>query len=124
MGLYKLVESSRFLYGFSGERVPILGMVELDTVFGEGPSTRIIPILYTVVEAETSYNIIMGRPALNRLRADSHMVRKCYEDSLKVGLCAPAANALSLELDPRQNERERPHLVGELKEVQIGPQEV
>ncbi|RDX63122.1 hypothetical protein CR513_58483, partial [Mucuna pruriens] len=120
MGLSESKETSGCLYGFSGERVPIRGTVELDMVFGEGSSARVIPVLYTVVEVEASYNIIIGRPALNQLKAivstyhlcmkypmgsgvgsvwaDSHMARKCYEDSLRVG---QRVNALSLEFDPR-----------------------
>ncbi|RDX66755.1 hypothetical protein CR513_54442, partial [Mucuna pruriens] len=57
--------------------------------------------------------------------ADSHMARKCYEDSLRMGQCVSTVNALSLELDPRgHDERERPRLTEELKEVQIGPKEI
>ncbi|RDX86648.1 hypothetical protein CR513_32011, partial [Mucuna pruriens] len=47
MGLPQLTKSLGALYGFSGERVPIKGTVELDTVFGEGSSLIIIPVLYT-----------------------------------------------------------------------------
>ncbi|RDY10139.1 hypothetical protein CR513_05393, partial [Mucuna pruriens] len=147
MGLFGLKETPGCLYGFLGERVPIRGTIELDTVFGEGSSTRIIPVLYTVVKAKVSYNIIMGQPTLNRLKAivstyhlcmkypvgggvgrvwaDSHMARKCYEDSLRVGQRVSTVNALSLELDPRgQNEREKPYPVEELKEVWVGPKEI
>ncbi|RDX81361.1 hypothetical protein CR513_37971, partial [Mucuna pruriens] len=69
MDLSGLKETSGCLYGFSGERVPIKGTIELDTVFGEGGNAKMIPVLYTVIEVEASYNIIMGRPALNRLKA-------------------------------------------------------
>ncbi|RDX81362.1 hypothetical protein CR513_37972, partial [Mucuna pruriens] len=45
------------------------------------------------------------------------MAKRCYEDSLRVG-------QRSLELDPRcHDERERPHLVEKLKEIQVGPRE-
>ncbi|RDX80344.1 Retrovirus-related Pol polyprotein from transposon 17.6, partial [Mucuna pruriens] len=143
MGLSGSKETPRCLYEFSGERVPIRGTVELDTVFGEGANAKMIPILYTVIEAEASYNIIMGWPALNRLKAivstyhlcmkyptsegvgtvwaDSNMARRCYEDSLRIGQRRSTVNTLSLELDPRShNERERPHPVEKLKEIQIG----
>ncbi|RDX90399.1 hypothetical protein CR513_27735, partial [Mucuna pruriens] len=146
MGLFGLKETPRCLYGFSGERVPIRGTVELDTVFGEGSNAKMIPVLYTVVEAEASYNIIMGRPALNWLKATvstyhlcmkyptsggvrsvwaySNMTRRCYEDSLRVGQQMSAINTLSLELDPRSSdEHERPHPMEKLKEIQIGLRE-
>ncbi|RDX90526.1 hypothetical protein CR513_27597, partial [Mucuna pruriens] len=147
MSLLGLKETPGCLYGFSGERVPIKGTVELDTIFGEGSNTKVIPILYMIVEAEASYNIIMGRPALNRLKAivstyhlcmkypigggvgsvcaHSNMARRCYEDNLRVGQRMLVVNTPSLELDPRSHdERERPYPMEELKEIQIGLQEV
>ncbi|RDX77432.1 hypothetical protein CR513_42447, partial [Mucuna pruriens] len=145
MGLQHLNESQGALYGFVGECVPIRGTVELDTVFGEGATTKIIPVLYTVVDAEASYNIIIGRLALNRLGAivstyhlcmkfpvgrricsiwaDSKLARRCYEDSLKIGggPLAPTVNALDFDLDPRcVYEGERPHPAEDVKSVQIG----
>ncbi|RDX78447.1 hypothetical protein CR513_41276, partial [Mucuna pruriens] len=137
MGLSDLREASGCLYGFSGERVPIKGTVEIETIFGEGGNTRRIPVVYTVIEAEASYNIIMGRPALNRLKAvypttrgvgavwaDSSIAKRCYQDSLRVGQRRSAVNTLSLALDPRcHEERERPHPGEKLKEVQVGPLE-
>ncbi|RDX75707.1 hypothetical protein CR513_44383, partial [Mucuna pruriens] len=146
MGLSGLKETPGCLYGFSGERVPIKGTVELDTVFGEGGNAKMIPVLYTVIEVEASYNIIMGRLALNRLRAivsmyhlcmkyptgegvgtvwaDSGMAKRCYEDSMRVGQRGSIVNTLSLELDPRcHDERERPHAVEKLKEIQVGLRE-
>ncbi|RDX74304.1 hypothetical protein CR513_45969, partial [Mucuna pruriens] len=132
MELPRLTESSG---------VPIKGTVELDMVFGEGSSARVIPVLYTVVEAKAFYNIIMGQPTLNKLKAivstyhlymkypigegvgsvwaDSHVARRCYEDSLKVRQCM-----LAINLDLRcQYEHERPHLTKEVKDVQVGPKE-
>ncbi|RDX91694.1 hypothetical protein CR513_26284, partial [Mucuna pruriens] len=106
-----------------GERVPIRGTIKLETNFGERSGMRIISVLYTIVDTPTSYNIIIGRLALNRLGAiistrhlcmkfpvgrrvgsvwaDSHVAQKCYEDSLKVGALPPntAINALELDLD-------------------------
>ncbi|RDY11327.1 hypothetical protein CR513_04038, partial [Mucuna pruriens] len=133
------------LYGFAGECVPISGTVELKTSFGERSDSRTIPVLYTVEDAPASYNIIIGRPALNRLGAivstkhlcmkfpmgrrvgsvwaDSQVAWRCYEDSLKVEKYAPAdaVNALDLDLDMRsQYEHEGPHPAEDLKEIQLG----
>ncbi|RDY05810.1 hypothetical protein CR513_10306, partial [Mucuna pruriens] len=134
------------LYGFARECIPILGTVELETCFRERSVGRNIPVLYTVVDAPALYNIIIGRPALNRLGAivstkhlcmkfpvgrkvgsvwvDTHVARRCYEDSLKVERYAPLdeVNALDLDLDPRsQFEREGPLPAEDLKEVQLRP---
>ncbi|RDY09020.1 Retrovirus-related Pol polyprotein, partial [Mucuna pruriens] len=145
LGVRSLTRCEGVLYGFVGERVPIRGTVEIETTFGDRNGTRTIPVVYTVVDIEASYNIIMGRPALNKLEAvvsthhlcmkfptgraiatvwvDITMARRCYEDSLRIELTAKEAevNVLDIDLDPRYfSEEKRPHPVGDLKEVQIG----
>jgi len=80
--------------------------MELRTTFTDGVATRTESIQYLVVNANSAYNILLGRPALNRLRAvcstrhmkmklpdlsgkviviksDQEEARKCYENSLK-----------------------------------------
>ncbi|RDX79980.1 hypothetical protein CR513_39524, partial [Mucuna pruriens] len=146
MGLRRLTESQGTLYGFAGECVPIKGTVEIEMVFGEKEAARAIMVLYMVIDAEASYNIIIGRPTLNKLGAivstyhlcmkfpvgrkvgsvwaDSRIARRCYEDSLKIGISAPTltVNVLDLDLDPRcVYENERPHPAEDVKDVQIGP---
>ena len=94
------------LVGFLGEEVQIKGYVELRTTFGTGDLTKTIPIRYIVVDAHSAYNVLLGRPTLNRLGAvvssphlkvkfhtddgrvstidvDQEVARKCYENSLK-----------------------------------------
>ncbi|RDX71898.1 hypothetical protein CR513_48697, partial [Mucuna pruriens] len=147
--LASLEECSGTLYEFVGEQVPIKEVIELETTFGEGNHACSIPILYTVVDMDASYNIIMGRPVLNKLGmvvsklhlcmkylvgkeigsvwVDTRVAQCCYEDSLRVGSQSsremePAINVLDLDLDPRcQSEHERPLPGEDLKEVQIGP---
>ncbi|XP_020225179.1 uncharacterized protein LOC109807062 [Cajanus cajan] len=95
------------LVGFSGERVDIRGTIDLYTCFGTKREGRQIKIRYVVVHANTSYNILLERPFLNKqlaivstphlamkfpyeagtiitLHADQKMARKCYIASLKV----------------------------------------
>ncbi|RDX87783.1 hypothetical protein CR513_30703, partial [Mucuna pruriens] len=145
LGVRNLTRCEGVLYGFAGERVPIRGTVEIETTFGDRNGTRTIPVVYTVVDIEASYNIIMGRPALNKLEAvvsthhlcmkfptgraittvwaDITTARRCYEDSLRIELASKEAevNVLDIDLDPRYfSEEKRPHPVGDLKEVQIG----
>jgi len=55
--------------GFTGERVGTKGYIELYTTFDKEKSSKIIKIQYLVIDANTSYNILMGRPSINRLRA-------------------------------------------------------
>ncbi|RDX88402.1 hypothetical protein CR513_30001, partial [Mucuna pruriens] len=137
------------LYGFTDKQVEIRGVMELETTFGERNHARTIQVCYTIVDVEASYNIIMGRPALNKLGAvvstyllcmkysvgkevgkiwvDHHVARKRYEDSLRIGLRPaqinrPNVNVLDLDMDPRcDDERERPSPTEDLKEVTIDP---
>jgi len=57
------------IVGFSGERVQTRGYIDLYTTFGEGKVTKTISIRYLVLDANTSYNILLGRPSLNALGA-------------------------------------------------------
>jgi len=57
------------IYGFSRERVLTKGYIDLHTTFGEGRQVKTIPICYLVVDAHTSYNILLGRPSINTLGA-------------------------------------------------------
>jgi len=55
--------------GFSNERVGTEGYIELYTTFDEGKTSKTIKIRYLVIDANTSYNILLGRPSINRLGA-------------------------------------------------------
>jgi len=57
------------IYGFSGEKVSTRGYIDLHAVFREGHKTKIVPIRFLVIEAPTSYNILLGQPSLNILGA-------------------------------------------------------
>ena len=94
------------MYGFAGDQVEVRGYLELRMTFTDGTASRTESIRYLVVNANSAYNILLGRPALNRLRAvastrhmkmklpdlsgrviviksDQEEARKCYENSLK-----------------------------------------
>ncbi|RDY13678.1 hypothetical protein CR513_01364, partial [Mucuna pruriens] len=88
LGLSDLEETAGCLYGFSGERVPIKGTVKIDTTFGEGSSARKVPVIYTMIEAEASYNIIVGRPALNQLKAVVSTYHLCMKYPMSNGVGA------------------------------------
>ncbi|XP_068498191.1 uncharacterized protein [Phaseolus vulgaris] len=75
------------LYGFADNSVEVRGYLELRTTFTNGTASRTESIRYLVVNANLAYNIMLGRPALNRLRAVSsthHMKMKLPDLSGKV----------------------------------------
>ncbi|RDX71557.1 hypothetical protein CR513_49079, partial [Mucuna pruriens] len=67
------------LFGFAEEQVEIRGMVEIETIFGVGASARSLPITYIVVNIWASYNMIIGPPALNKLRAVVSTLHLCMK---------------------------------------------
>jgi len=94
------------IYGFSGEQVSTRGYIDLHTVFRDGTQTKTIPIRFLIVDAPTSYNILLGRPSLNTLgtvvstphlamkfpapsgdiltiHCDQRLARECYMASLR-----------------------------------------
>ena len=96
----------RCLYGFTGDQVEVRGYIELRTTFTDGAVARTEKIKYLVVNAPSAYNILLGRPTLNRLgavsstrhmklklpsmegvvitiKSDQKEARHCYENNLK-----------------------------------------
>ena len=57
------------LYGFACDQVEVRGYIELRTTFTDGAASRTKKIRYLVVNAPSAYNILLGRPTLNRIRA-------------------------------------------------------
>jgi len=94
------------LYSFVGNEVEVHGSIELSNTFTDNLSSRTTKIRYLVVDAPSAYNILLGRPALNRLKvvpSTRHMkvklpslegtlitivnvqgeAKRCYENILK-----------------------------------------
>jgi len=86
--------------------VEVRGHIELRMTFTDGTTSRTVSIKYLVVNAPSAYNILLGRPTLNRIRvvastrhmkmklsslegtvitikSDQTEAKKCYENSLK-----------------------------------------
>jgi len=57
------------IYDFSGEQVSTRDFIDLHTVFRDGTQTKTISIRFLIVDAPTSYNVLLGRPSLNTLGA-------------------------------------------------------
>ena len=71
------------LYGFSGEQVEAEGMITLPVTMGEAPAQTIRMINFLVVDRPSVYNVIIGRPTLNGMRAITstyHLVMKFPTD--------------------------------------------
>jgi len=121
------------LYGFADNQVEVRGYLELRTTFTDGAASRTESIRYLVVNANSAYNILLGRPALNRLRvvastrhmkmklpdlsgkviviqSDQEEARKCYENSLKTkrGVFMvfeqPPSSDTAMEVEPLNEE--------------------
>ncbi|XP_072066687.1 uncharacterized protein [Arachis hypogaea] len=71
------------LVGFSGERVPIIGSVWLQTTLGEHPFSKTCDIKFLVVDCFSPYNIILGRPFLNKFGAIVSTVHLCVKFPLQ-----------------------------------------
>ena len=135
------------LYGFAWDKVVVRGHIELRTTFTDGTSSRTTSIRNLVVNAPSAYNILLGRPNLNRLgavpsmrhmrmklpslegavitiKSDQREAKKCYENSLKtkrgvfsVTTRPPREDKVTREEIVREN---RPELAGGVVEKEIG----
>jgi hypothetical protein len=57
------------LVGFGGEVVYPIGIISLSVTAGTMPRLSTVMIDFLVIDQPSAYNAIMGRPALNKLRA-------------------------------------------------------
>ncbi|XP_071909730.1 uncharacterized protein [Coffea arabica] len=57
------------LMGFTGPPINPEGMITLMVTVGQAPKCRTIPVNFAVVKQQSPYNVFLGRPALNALRA-------------------------------------------------------
>jgi len=127
--------------------VEVRGHLELRTTFIDGDASRIVNIRYIVVNAPSAYNILLGRPSLNRTRAvastrhmkmklpslecsvitiksDQKATNKCYENSLKTkrGVCTVTRQPPGGEGDTRVEvaREDQPEPTKEVLEREIG----
>ena len=79
IGSEKLEPVNAYLHGFSGERVLHLGSIQLVLTLGDPPCQATTTVRFLIVDAPSAYNILLGRPSLNTIRAIPsayHMVIK------------------------------------------------
>ena len=105
IGREKLELVNSHLREFSGEKVLPLGSVQLVLTLGNPPCQATTTIKFLIVEAPSAYNMLLGRPSLNSIRAipsayhmvvkfpmgngvgkalgDQQIARECYLASMK-----------------------------------------
>jgi len=114
------------LYGFMGDQVEVRGHLELRTTFTDGTTSRMESIKYLVANASSAYNMLLGRPTLNRLgtvpstrhmkvklpdlagkvitiKSDQKEAKRCYENNLKTkrGVFMVTTRPLYIEEGPQ-----------------------
>ena len=127
-----------YLRGFSGERVLPLGSIQLVLILGDPPCQATTTVRFLIVDAPLAYNILLGRPSLNAIRAIPsayHMVikfptangvgmvrgnqrvaRECYSASMKQ---KTVDNIYMDELDMRDEVSTRPMPLEKLELIQL-----
>ena len=79
IGREKLEPVYTYLRGFSGERVLPLGSTQLVLTLGDPSCQATTTVWFLIVDAPSSYNMLLGRPSLNTIRSIPsayHMVIK------------------------------------------------
>ena len=69
IGREKLEPFSTHLRGFSGEKVLPLGSIQLVLTLGDPSCQATTTARFLVVDAPSAYNMLLGRPSLNAMKA-------------------------------------------------------
>ena len=127
IGREKIEPVNTHLRGFSGEKVLPLGSIQLVLTLGEPPYQATTTTRFLIVDAPSAYNMLLGRPSLNAIKAipsayhmiikfstihgvgmirgDQRVARECYTASMK----QRAVDNVSVdELDMRDEVLTRP----------------
>ena len=136
IGREKLELVNTNLRGFSGEKVLPLGSIQLVLTLGDPPCQATTTARFLIVDAPSSYNMLLSRPSLNAIKAipsayhmmikfptvngvgmvrgDQRVARECYLASMK----QKTVNNIYLdELDMRDEVLTRPEPSEELEPV-------
>ena len=138
IGREKLEPVSIHLVGFSGEKVLPLGSIQLVLTLEDLPCQATTTTRFLVVEAPSSYNILLGRPSLNAIKAipsayhmmikfptisgvgmvrgDQRVAKECYSTSMKQ---KTVDNIYLDELDMCDEVHTRPKPSEELESVSL-----
>ena len=138
IGREKLEPVSTHLRGFSGEKVLPLGSIQLVLTLGDPPFQATTTVRFLIVDAPLAYNVLLGRPSLNAIKAipsayhmvikfpttngvgmvrgDQRVARECYSASMKQ---KAVDNIYVDELDMRDEVNTRPEPSEELEPIQV-----
>ena len=138
IGRENLKPVSTHLRGFSGEKVLPLGSIQLVLTLGDPPCQATTTVKFLIVDAPSAYNMLLGRPSLNAIKAipsayhmmikfptisgvgmvrgDQCVARECYSVSMKQ---KAVDNIYVDELDMRDEVNTRHEPSEELEPVQL-----
>ncbi|KAK6146452.1 hypothetical protein DH2020_020321 [Rehmannia glutinosa] len=128
------------LVGFTREVVEPEGIITLPLIAGDRPQQATVMIDFLVVRVPSSYNVILGRPGLNKMRAivstyhmlmqfptkhgvgrvrgDQGVARQCYVTSLKGK--TKSSETLAIEsLEPEDKGQKSGELVEDLVSIPL-----
>ena len=138
IGRERLEPVNTHLLEFSGEKVLPLGSIQLVLTVGEPPCQATTTTRFLIVDALSAYNMLLGRPSLNAIKAipsayhlmikfptvngvgmvrgDQQVARECYSTSMKQ---KAVDNVYMDELDMRDEVLTRPEPSEELEPVSL-----
>ena len=134
----KLEPISTHLRGFSREKVLPLGSIQLVLTLGDPPCQATTTVRFLIVDAPLAYNVLLGRPSLNAIKAipsayhmvikfpttngvgmvrgDQRVARECYSALMKQ---KAVDNIYVDELDMREEVNTLPEPSKELEPIQV-----
>ena len=138
IGREKLEPISTHLREFSGEKVLPLGSIQLVHTLGDPPCQVTTTVRFLIVDAPSAYNMLLGRPFLNAIKAipstyhmvikfpttngvgmvqgDQRVARECYSASMK----QKAVDSIYVdELDMQDEVNTRPKPSEEMEPIQL-----
>ena len=138
IGREKLDPVNTHLRGFSGDKVSSLGSIQLMLTLGKPPCQATTTARFLIVDAPSAYNMLLGRPSLNAIKAipsayhmiikfptmhgvgmvrgDQRVARECYTASMK----QKAVDNVSVDkLDMRNEVLTRPEPSKELEPISL-----
>ena len=138
VGREKLEPVNTHLRGFSGEKVLPMGSIQQVLTLGEPPCQATTTARFLIVDAPSAYNMLLGRPSLNAIKAipsayhmiikfptihgvgmvreDQRVARECYTASMKQ---RAVDNVNVDELDMRDEVLTQPEPSEELEPVSL-----